>query len=307
MYHPSHRVPDLDGAVRFFKEVFGRDCVPLATVQRSRDTAVTDGYPTDYAAFVLIADVWFDCIDPSRYVIDGVQRYETITVPQLSGFGWGVDGIEGIWQELRRGGIRCTDQRNVLADGEMPKASFSDSPLFWTLDQDTGLRYEIYPVTSIGPADPRSDPGWVLPPVRDDDPLGIEMCSHHTVLTTQPERALALVVDVLGGTVIHQGRNELLGTESTYVSLADGVLEYAVAAQAGGPAAESLQARAPLDVYYSLTWKVQDLDRVARHLLDRRVAVRTRTHDTIVVDPADGLGIPWVFTTVTVPNDPRVG
>jgi hypothetical protein len=43
-----------------------------------------------------------------------------------------------------------------------------------------------------------------------------------------PSRALRLVRDVLGGEVIHEGRDELRGTTGTYVTLADSVLEYAV-------------------------------------------------------------------------------
>ena len=307
MYHPSHRVPDLEEAERFFRVVFGRQSVGLDQAQVRRNAQVTSGYPSDYCAFTLVADVWFDCIDPDRYVIEGRQPYPSVDRPHLNGFGWGVTGIGPLYRELRRQGIRCTDQTDVITvDDEPPTAKFSTSPLFWTLVDDTGLRYEIYPDASIGRSDPRSDPSWTLPPPSEDDPLRIERCSHHTVLTNQPDRARHLVVDILGGTVIHQARNDELGAESTYVSLGDGVLEYATDLEAGTPAHADWAVRAPLDTYYTLNWQVQDLGRVADHLEACDVGLRTHTDSLIVTEPAHSLGIPWMFRTAGVPNDPRL-
>jgi catechol 2,3-dioxygenase-like lactoylglutathione lyase family enzyme len=301
LYHPSHRVPDLAAAEAFFATVFGRPSVGL---EPGRDLPA--GYPRDYCAFTLIADVWFDTIDPTRYVFDGVQRYATVEVPHLNGFGWGVQGIDEIFEELRRRGIRCTDQFDRLSDGAaMPTASFSSSPLFWTLAADTGLRYELYPTASIGPLDPRSDPAWTLPPPGPDDPLAIARCSHHTVLTADPARALDLVVDVLGGTVIHEGVNELLETDSTYVALADGVLEYAVPRRRTGRAAADLASTAPLDCYHALTWLTTDLDRVVEHAARCGVGLIARTDAEVVFDPADALGVPWGFRTEPIPGDAR--
>ncbi len=91
---------------------------------------------------------------------------------------------------------------------------------------------------------PRIAPGWTLPPVTDDDPLGIERCSHHTVLTGQPERALRLIVDVLGGNIVHEGRDELRGTTVTSVDLAGSILEYAVP-DVGSPGPRGLGQRRP--------------------------------------------------------------
>jgi hypothetical protein len=300
MYHPSHRAPDLVAAQAFFATVFGRESVT------TRATPPPAGYPTDYCIFTLIADVWFDTIDPRRYVFEGVQWYPTVETPHLNGFGWGVQGIDEIFAELQRRGIRCTDQFDRLSDGAaMPTAYFSSSPLFWTLAADTGLRYEIYPTASIGPSDPRSAPGWTLPGVRADDPLAIERCAYHTVLTADPGRALGLVVDVLGGTVIHEARNEVLETRSTYVALADGVLEYAVPTNPSSRAAADLASTAPLDCYHSITWRTTDLDRVVEHAARCGVGLVARTDAEVVFDPADALGVPWGFRTDLIPGDPR--
>lgn len=306
MYHPSHRVTDLDETERFFREVFGRYSTSRAGLVMSGVLTQPPDYPRDYCTFTPIADVFFDSIDPSRYVVDGVQCYESITEPYLDGFGWAVEGIEEIYGELRRHGIRCTDQRNVLvATEELPHAAFTSSPLFWTLADDTGLRYEFYPSASIGKYDPRTHPTWRLPDVIPEDPLGIERSSHHTVLTNDLERALRLVETVLGGRVVHQDRNGLLGTASTYVLLAGDILEYARPLDGATRTAEVLGRRLPLDAYHSITWKVRDLDAVEKHLTSCRIRIQARDDVTLVTDPRDSIGIPFGFTSVLACSDDR--
>jgi hypothetical protein len=143
-----------------------------------------------------------------------------------------------------------------------------------------------------------------VPPVSDADPLGIERCSHHTVLTKQPERALRLYVDGLGAEIIHEGRNELLGSTSTYAHIGDATLEYAVPDE-GTAAHDDWAQNHPRDTYHSITWKVVDLERVQRHLETQGVAILTRSEDTIVTNPETSLGIPWGFSTKLMHGDPR--
>jgi hypothetical protein len=124
------------------------------------------------------------------------------------------------------------------------------------------------------------------------------------VLTGRPERALNLVVDVLGGDIVHEGRDEVRGTTGTYVSLAGSILEYAVPDL--GTAAHADWAKDdPNDTYHSITWKVVDLERAERHLRTRGVRIQMRSDDTIVTDPATSLGVPWGFTSRLTPGDPR--
>jgi catechol 2,3-dioxygenase-like lactoylglutathione lyase family enzyme len=302
LYHPSHHVPDLAEAEQWFERVFGRPSRSLASI--SRDAPPREGHPVDYSTFTMISDVLFDTIDPKRYVLLGVQRYATVDAPHLKGFGWYLDDMVGLYRELRRRGIPVVSQLDEVAEGDDPPAAAgSPMPLFFTRPQDAGLRYEFLPVIPF-PLDPRVTPGWVVPPVSDDDPLGIERCSHHTVLTSDVERALTLVVDVLGGAVIHQGRNDVLETTSTYVHLADSILEYAVP-DAGTAARADWELDAPNDTYHTITWKVADLARVERHLDNEGVRLRLRTDNAIVTEPATSLGVPWVFTNTLTPGDPR--
>ena len=302
MYHPSHHVPDLAEAEEWFARVFGCESTPLASMMRQAPSR--NGYPTDYSTFTPIRDVLFDTIDPKRYVLLGKQRYKTVDTPHLKGFGWYIEGMPGVYLAMKDAGFTIVNQVDELAEGdETPTASGSPMPLFFSVPDDAGLRFEFFPAIPF-PLDPRVADGWTLPPVADDDPLGIDRCSHHTVLTDQPARALRLLVDTLGAEIVHTGRNELLGADSTYLHFADSILEYAVPdAETDAHADWSLDA--PNDTYHAITWKVIDLDRAERHLSAQGVAIRARSADTIITEPATSLGVPWGFTTTLTPGDPR--
>jgi hypothetical protein len=303
MYHPSHHVPDLNEAERFFAQVFGRASTPLATMMR--EASPRDGYPTDYSTFTPIRDVLFDTIDPKRYVVLGAQRYPTVERGHLKAIGWYVEGMQELYDALRARGVRIVTQLDEVATGdEVPTAAGSPMPLFFSSPDDCGLRYEFFPLIPF-PLDPRvTTEGWALPPVEADDPLGIVRCSHHTILTTQPGRALGLFVDLLGGTKVHGGRDDVLGLTSTYVHLGDSLLELAVP-DAGTFAHDDLQGGLPHDTYHSLTWQVVSLERVERHLAACGVGILRRSDEVLVTDPATSLGVPWGFTTRSVPGDPR--
>ena len=297
LYHPSHHVPDLAEAEAFFSRVFGRSSTRLS---------VLTGAPPelDYSTFTPIADVLFDSIDPRRYIVAGERRYPDVERPRLKGLGFYVDGIAELYRSLRDHGVTVVDQLDRIAEGdEPPTAAGARMPLCFTVPEGAGLRYELVPQFPF-PLDPRLDEGWTLPPVSGDDPLGIVRCAHHSVLTLRPERAQRLVVDVLGGTVVHSGPDEVLGGTATSVHLADAVLRYVVPEQASA-AHTALLATAPGDVYRSIAWQVLALDRTARHLRAVGGDIVVRTDSLIEVDPDTALGVPWRFTTTLVPGDPR--
>ncbi len=301
LFHPTHWVPDLGEATRFFGQVFGRHSQSMTEFLHLEERDMVAGYPIDYCTFTPIAEVLFDCVDPTLHLVDGKAPYPVVREPHLGGIGWFVDGIEDLWVELRRRKIRGTDQARKEPEGDGPPLDISSTPIIFTLASDTGLNYEFCPY--MPSRDPRGNPP--VPDVSPSDPLGIERCAHHTVLTNRPDRALQLVVDVLGGRVIHEGRDNVLGTQSTYVALADGVYEYGQPLGAGSPGAEGWKGDDPKDTYHSLTWQVRDLDQVAGHLKSCGVRLLAQTDTRIVTDPADTLGIPWGFTTVLTPGDSR--
>jgi hypothetical protein len=177
--------------------------------------------------------------------------------------------------------------------------------LFFTLPDDTGLSYGFFQADVSTPGlDPRVAPGWTIPPISAGDPLGIERCSHHTILTDRPERGLELHVDALGGEVIHQGRNEFLGATSTYVHLSGSTVEFAVPDD-GTAAHEDWTKNAPNDTYHAITWVVTDLVAARQHLEAQGVGILSWSDDTFVTDPVTSLGVPWGFSTVLPPGDPR--
>jgi catechol 2,3-dioxygenase-like lactoylglutathione lyase family enzyme len=300
-YHSTLLVPDLDEASTFFARVFARESKLLGEYFGTGERDIVAGFPRDYATFTPIAEVQLECVDPTRLLVDGVHPHERVTEPRLDGLAWFVDGVEDLWSELRRRHIRGTDMANRIHEGEGPPLDVSSRPIIFTVPEDAGLSYEF--CLYVAHRDPRGYPP--VPAVIPSDPLGIECCSHHTLLTRQPERARGLIVEVLGGRVIHEARNEVLATHSTYVALADGVVEVAVPLEEGSPAMEEWRRSASQDTYSSLTWKVGDLDRVVDHLEASGVRLRAKSRSLVVTDPADTLGVPWGFTTALCPGDPR--
>src|SRR6185437_6051213 len=247
--------------------------------------------------FTPVAEVQLECVDPTLLPDNAEAPRERVAEPYLGGLAWFVDGVEDLWSELRRRNIRGTDMTERIHEGDGAPLDVSSRPIIFTVPEDAGLSYEF--CVYVSHRDPRGYPP--VPAVSSSDPLGIECCSHHTVLTKRPERARELLVDVLGGRVIHEGRNDVLATQSAYIALADGVLEVAEPLEAGSPAMGDWQRGAPQDTYSSLTWKVRDLDQVAQHLQRSGVRLRAHTDTMIVADPADSLGVPWGFSTALCP------
>jgi len=299
MFHPTIHAPDLAEAERWFARVFGCSSISLASMMKGRPP--NPDYPSDYSTFTVVRDVFFDTVDPQRFVLSGIQRYPTVLAPRLKTTGWYVEGTAELVKELRALGIRSMNLLGEIPSGDaLPSSPGAGSVTFFLVPEDTGMRYQVMRDGPF-PIDPRTAPGWTLPAVAENDPLGIERCSHHTILTSDPRRALALVVDALGGEVVHQGRNDELRANSTFVRIADAVLEYAVP-DASTPAHAELGATGPEDCYHAITWRVGDLDRVARHLSAEGVRIRSRSETTIVTAPETSFGIPWGFTTSIEPG-----
>ncbi|MEV5848645.1 VOC family protein [Streptomyces sp. NPDC051985] len=326
VFHATLLVPDLLEAEAWYRKVFGTVSTP------SMPTATS--IASTFGMFTTIRDLMIDTIDPTRLAeMLGIDLFPRTGLPHLALIGWYVDQDEivDVYRALRAAGIRVTGEAGGVTEGDDPPVSpgtpspgtLAGRPNFVTLASDAGLNYQFVP-TSRGfcgdakrvshvPVDQRLEPGWSLAPVPEDDPLGIEFCAAHTVVTRDPGRVLSLLVDVLGGTVIHEGPNEPRGTASRYVHLADAVFEVAVPDPAGAARADwetfppvSVEAGpSARDTYHAITWKVADLDRAQAHLAAQGVRIHARSDDTLITDPVTSLGVPWGFTTSPVPGDPR--
>lgn len=319
LFHPTNVVKDRAEMQAFLKRVFNADGRNQGEVLA--EFGFDANYPADYSLYTWVADVWIDSIQPELYVLEGQPAPEGALEERLVEFGWYVDGLDGLQKAFIAAGIRTVDQHNqpVASDRAPAAAAAPDMKLMWTDPATTGLSYEFMEWSPERDAlfarlaDARFDPNWTLPSPSPQDPLGIERCSHHTVLTRNVPRALGLVVDVLGGTVVREARNDLLGTTSTYVWLKDSLLEYAMPDEDNTPAMASLDGTTKPsllgmpqeDRYHLITWKVQGLDAVARHLRAEGIRLEAEDKTTLITDPADTLGVRWGFTSSLVPGDPR--
>jgi len=302
MFHPSHRVTGLVEVEDFFERVFGRNSARLNVL--SGVEIQNPEFRNDYSTFTTIRDVVFDSIDPTRLIRAGKQLYPNVTTSHLNGLGWYIDGMTECYRTVKAAGFTIVGQDDQVAEGDEPPTVIgAPLPMFWTTPENGGLRYQFVPTIQM-PGDVRLKEGWQLAPTSPHDPLGLEFCSHHTVLTNQVDRSKRLFIDALGGTVIHEARDDARGLSSTYVHLGDGVYEFGVPDE--GTAAHADWASDPsVDTYHAITWKVQDLDKVERHLTAQGVDIATRTDDIIITDPSTSIGIPWGFSTSLVPGDPR--
>jgi hypothetical protein len=301
MYHPSFHAPDLAEVEAWFERVFGSTSTNIGETFKGRETG---SYPTTYSTFTPMADVLMDTIAPTLYVLNGVQQYASVDKPHLKTIGWFDDNPEAVYQALRGAGVAMVDQFGQPAEGDQaPRSAGSGAmPIYFTTPESAGLRHEFLPDFPFA-LDHRNAPGWT-PPTKPEGPLGLVKCAFHTLLTDNPKRALHTLVDALGGTVFHQGRDEVIGAAASYVHLADTILQVAVPDH-GTAAYEDWTTTAPNDTYHSLTFQVADLDRAGKHLEATGVGIRTRTDDTLVTDPETSLNVPWGFTTALVPGDPR--
>ncbi|HEX3963477.1 MAG TPA: hypothetical protein VHZ03_43720 [Trebonia sp.] len=301
MYHPSFHAPDLGEVEAWFARVFGCQSTNISETFKGRDTG---DYPTSYSTFTPIAEVLFDTVAPDLYVLNGVQQYASVATPHLKTIGWFDDDPEAVYRALRSAGIAMVDQFGKPAEGEdAPRSAGSGAmPIYFTTPESAGLRHEFLPDFPFG-LDHRNAPGWTAA-AAPEGPLSLERCAYHTLLTGNPQRALHTLVEALGGTLIHQGREEAIGAAASYVFLGDSVLQIAVPEEDTAAYAD-WTTTAPNDTYHSITWKVADLERAAGHLKSQGVGIRSRSADTLVTDPDTSIGVPWGFTTRLVPGDPR--
>lgn len=85
LFHSTNWVPDLEESTEFFHRVFGRQSIILDEYLGSGTGPAVSGYPRDYATFTPIAEVQFECVDPTLLVIDGIQHQKSVSRPHLGG------------------------------------------------------------------------------------------------------------------------------------------------------------------------------------------------------------------------------
>jgi catechol 2,3-dioxygenase-like lactoylglutathione lyase family enzyme len=294
LYHPTLHVPSLDDADDFYRRVFGRPSTRLTVIM---PTPPVPGHSNDHSTFTLIGDVFLDSLDPQLYLTGGTRRYHDVELGRMTNpGGWYVEGVKELYLRLREAGFRLVNARDELLDE--PAWPGGMAP-FYSHPDDAGLKYAFFETFPF-PFDVRLQPGWVLPEIEDDDPLGVRFAAYHTILTARPERALSLLVDVLGGEVLSTGRDDLRGVSGPYVRLADAIFHLATPDPGSDLAADPVH-----DTYHAITWRVADLEKAAKHLQAEGVRIQQQSETTLVTDPATSLGVPWGFTTAAINGDMR--
>ncbi|MGH3292567.1 MAG: hypothetical protein ACRDP7_12235, partial [Trebonia sp.] len=94
MYHPSFHAPDLGEVEAWFERVFGCQSTNIYETFKGRETG---SYPTNYSTFTPVADVLMDTIQPTLYVLNGVQQYASVDKPHLKTIGWFDDNPEAVY------------------------------------------------------------------------------------------------------------------------------------------------------------------------------------------------------------------
>lgn len=300
MFHPTLLTEDLAEAAEWFQRIFGRRGVRW---EEKYDFSKLKGdYPKEYSIFIHLGDVVLDVLSPSLLQLP--EGRENI-YPQgqgLNDIAWYAEDARQMARYLVNHGIRVRDQEGRLVeDGNLPVSNVADDMyILWTEPEDTGLTYEFLEMGHqhrefySRAGDPRLDPNWSLPPVSNDDPLGIIRNLHHTILTLDPSRAERLYTEILNGEVLHRGENETGGGDSTFVHFAGSVLEF-VQPRSGKITDVFTRCDTTFDSYVGMTFQVVDTAKAAQHLENHGVKVE-EVGDSIVTLPDQTMGVRWVFT-----------
>jgi catechol 2,3-dioxygenase-like lactoylglutathione lyase family enzyme len=300
LYHPTVAVNDLEAARDWFRRVFNRK--PLRWEETLDLALLEPDYPTNYSFFAFVADTHWVFLCPALHAqgsLRGQGRYRDVPDGMI-GLGWYTDDAVGLFARLAEAGIRSIDQQGrIIAAGDAPVSSFArDVYTGFTEPADTGIRYEFQETgrrhweAYSREADPRLRPDWEGPKLDPNDPLGILLTSHHTVVTADLERVMRLYVELLGGEVVARSRNEEVAGMSTFVRLADAVMEFAVP----DPASPfSDRVAGGKDLYTGVTLKVREIGVVRDHLAAVGVAAEERYAGVVSIPPHAGFGVEWRF------------
>jgi catechol 2,3-dioxygenase-like lactoylglutathione lyase family enzyme len=322
MFHPSLLIRDRAEAERFFERAFGVPSVYQRVIMTDNRLEYNNDYPTDYSIYTWVADVWFDALQPDLYRIEGRENADP-SYGRLVEIGWFVDDLAASIEACERAGVRVLNQHDAIVTtanvSEAASAASNDIALFWMHPADTGLSLELcYMTPTFGGkfgevCFPPLTNGWQSPPMLGPNPLGVEFCSWHSILTTDLPRALKWACEVLGGRLIHRSFDQALQTENTYVWLGKSVLEFAQPVASDGLAYDnfqkktsSLSGKVSEDVYWSIGFKVRDVKRAASHLESAGIAFEWLDDHRIMIDAQVGLGVYWCLTDQAVSSDPRI-
>jgi catechol 2,3-dioxygenase-like lactoylglutathione lyase family enzyme len=296
LFHIIHMTGDLPALEAWYDDVF--------SVKGFIDHNYMPGEKRD-ASLVVLGDTVIEPLAPAFRV----QGWEVMPLGRFyrrfgshwHSISWYTDDVGEIWQTCTDNGIRVYVTGGVLTDKRPPA-----NAAIMTHPKDTIAQLEVYNPGYGGVAalDPRLKPDWDPDWWVSHHPSGIQRLAYTTVLTRDLARAKRAYVDVLGGQLLHESTSDLTGTVNAYVLVGPStIIELSVPVKDGTIAAADQAANG--EIHHAAAFKVVDLDRAEQYLTSKGIKVTDRDDTTLITDPATTRGVPFRWTTWSVPGDPR--
>jgi len=297
-FHIIHMTDDMEALDAWYDDVF------------SVTRWVSNNYSPDLKRLASLVGIGGLCIEPMQPAFDDdgwekvpLGRFFKRSGPAWHSIAWYVDDVEGL-TELRDTLEAADVELLGLLGGRLEHEADApeDRPIF-THPNSTLTQLEfMVPTEHI--ADPRLHVSYRSTWWRDTHPLHIRKSSHLTLATRDLERARKMYVDVIGGTVLDEGENDLLKTRSIFVAVGrDDVVELAEPLESATPIADYVDANH--HGLFSVWLQVDDLGAAARYLSSKGIEAREQDAQTFLSDPATTHGVHWGLTTTEIPNDSR--
>jgi len=289
LFHVIHVVDDLAAAEAWYDRVFAGQYFFRGNYSPSEQRD---------ASIFAVGDFVLEPMTPAREpgaAEKPVGRFQARFGAHLHSIAFYVRDLPEIWEKLRARGVRIVGDGGGALDGP-PKGAIYTHP------RDTGGLLEFMEAPPDGGFDLRLKPGWSNAFWRDSHPLGIEACSHLTLVVRDLERARSLWVDTLEGRPFHERESARDATRSLFVAVGDEtVVELA---QPTGPGAAARELEQNGEILHAVSFRVRDLARGAAHL--RGLGLAIESHDgAIELGPEQALGARYRFGTSALPGDPR--
>jgi catechol 2,3-dioxygenase-like lactoylglutathione lyase family enzyme len=297
MIHSVHMTDDVPKLNRFYEEVFGG--LIFMGVDESNYLPPEDRW----AGLVLISDLCIETMAPNMPpdLTKPVGKFYTKFGQHLHSVGYKVDDLVGLGNRLIDQGVYI----GAPGGGKITKMD-QETVYFYPSPRDMqGLMAELCRVDM--PDDPRLLNTWSSQVKfwELSHPLGIKRLAYITLGVRDLDAAIDTYVKKIQAVPITDGVDDGGRFHYAIVQLGDCLLQLA----------QPLDDTSPLGAHvakwgnmiYGITFKVNDLGAAESWL--RRKSIRTsRPRDGVLAaDPADCFGVPYSFTTDSIPNDPFNG
>jgi catechol 2,3-dioxygenase-like lactoylglutathione lyase family enzyme len=295
-FHIIHMTDDLPALDAWYDDVF--------SVERWMDNQFSDVLKR-YGSLVQIGDL---CIEPMAPSFD-VEGWDQVAVGRFWGrFGkrwhsiaWytetAADYAE-LYDTLVANDVRIYGGAGGKAEGAPQGAMFTHPR-----DTYTQLEFMAQPGADSPMKDPRFQPGWSEKKWA-DHPLGLLKSSHVTLTVADVDKARDTYVNVLGGTLLHEGEVALGKTKSAFVAVGtDLVVELAQPLDDSTPIGADFAKLG--QSLYAVTLRVKDLGAAETYLKGKGFEFQARDEQTLLSDPESSKGVVYGFTSADIPGDTR--